>query len=273
VFLQQQRVSATYGSMLFNHPTRVPSKKILHWAHFCWCAQKIAQPCRRTTQWSVLSGAIYIQYQILNVASAREWDFTAQMFWWYCAVARLRVNIARHMSMLVFFHLYVCSLLVSRMLKCTALRVGVKTLYSTRQKFRSHVVDALMNAVPRNRVIYVAQECDYCMYFCLKSNLSLNLTLSRVLFRASMWRSSNSLHSLMVVTCVSQMSLEKEEQERKELLKMVSEDKGPESLSRSNSGTSFTRNASSVSLKKEKDDDTASVSSLSSLVSVCVQRK
>jgi len=77
----------------------------------------------------------------------------------------------------------------------------------------------------------------------------------------------------MVVTCVSQMSLEKEEQERKELLKMVSEDKGPESLSRSNSGTSFTRNASSVSLKKEKDDDTASVSSLSSLVSVCVQRK
>jgi len=25
-----------------------------------------------------------------TVASAREWDFTAQIGWWYCAVAHLR---------------------------------------------------------------------------------------------------------------------------------------------------------------------------------------
>ena len=28
-------------------------------------------------------------YQIWNVASTKEWDFTAQMLWWFCAVAHL----------------------------------------------------------------------------------------------------------------------------------------------------------------------------------------
>jgi len=26
----------------------------------------------------------------VNVASAREWDFTVQMVWWYCAVCQFR---------------------------------------------------------------------------------------------------------------------------------------------------------------------------------------
>jgi len=36
--------------------------------------------------------AMCIQYQILNVASAQEWDFTAQMLWWFCAAANLKGN-------------------------------------------------------------------------------------------------------------------------------------------------------------------------------------
>jgi len=27
--------------------------------------------------------AMHIRYQIWNVASAQEWDFTAQMLWWF----------------------------------------------------------------------------------------------------------------------------------------------------------------------------------------------
>ena len=40
----------------------------------------------------------YTQYQILNVASAREWDFTVQTVWWYCAVAHLRGDIGPHIT-------------------------------------------------------------------------------------------------------------------------------------------------------------------------------
>jgi len=36
--------------------------------------------------------AMYIRRQIWNVARAREWDFTAQMLWWFCAVAHLPGN-------------------------------------------------------------------------------------------------------------------------------------------------------------------------------------
>jgi len=61
--------------------------KILHWANVGFVAHwahATAQPCRHT-QWSVpsiktLKGyAIYITYQIWNVANAREWDSTAQL--------------------------------------------------------------------------------------------------------------------------------------------------------------------------------------------------
>jgi len=30
---------------------------------------------------------MHIGYEIWNFASAREWDFTAQMVWWYFAIA------------------------------------------------------------------------------------------------------------------------------------------------------------------------------------------
>jgi len=46
------------------------------------------QLVKRFKQWKVY--AIYIRYGIWNVASARAWDFTAQMVWWYCAIAQLR---------------------------------------------------------------------------------------------------------------------------------------------------------------------------------------
>jgi len=36
-----------------------------------------------------------------NVASVRESDFTAQMIWWYCAVAHLRGNIGLVLGLLV----------------------------------------------------------------------------------------------------------------------------------------------------------------------------
>nr|CAB3266786.1 transcription initiation factor TFIID subunit 1-like [Phallusia mammillata] len=68
-----------------------------------------------------------------------------------------------------------------------------------------------------------------------------------------------------------QMSLEKEEQERKELLKMVREDRSSESLSRSSSSVGIGRSSSSMSLKKDREDDTASISSLSSLVGRCLK--
>jgi len=46
---------------------------------------------RHTTGETFRQGsAMYIRYQILNVASAQEWDFTAQMLWWFCAVAHLK---------------------------------------------------------------------------------------------------------------------------------------------------------------------------------------
>jgi len=37
----------------------------------------------------------------------------------------------RHACILVFFHVFVCSLLMRCMLKSSSLRVGVKTLYNT----------------------------------------------------------------------------------------------------------------------------------------------
>jgi len=38
--------------------------------------------CRHATSETFRRGyAIYIRYQIWNIASAHEWDFTAQMFW------------------------------------------------------------------------------------------------------------------------------------------------------------------------------------------------
>jgi len=36
-----------------------------------------------------------------------------------------------HISIFVFFYVFVCSLLLTCMLKSTALRVGMKTLYNT----------------------------------------------------------------------------------------------------------------------------------------------
>jgi len=45
-------------------------------------------------QWSLLSR----ERAIRNIASAREWDFTAQMFWWYCARAHIRGAIVHEIS-------------------------------------------------------------------------------------------------------------------------------------------------------------------------------
>ena len=47
-----------------------------------------AQPVKRFPYYQ--GYAIHIRYCIQNVASTREWDFTAQMVWWYCACAPQR---------------------------------------------------------------------------------------------------------------------------------------------------------------------------------------
>jgi len=44
------------------------------------------------------SEALYTQYQIFNVANAREWEFTAQTVWWCWAVVHLRGNIGPHIT-------------------------------------------------------------------------------------------------------------------------------------------------------------------------------
>jgi len=60
----------------------VPCKKILHWANICVSAHAISQARRHTTSETFRQGnAIYMRYQIWIVASAQEWDFTAQMLW------------------------------------------------------------------------------------------------------------------------------------------------------------------------------------------------
>jgi len=57
-----------------------PCKKHLHWANVCFSAHTISQPCRHTTSETFRQGyAMYIRYQIWNVASAREWDVTVRM--------------------------------------------------------------------------------------------------------------------------------------------------------------------------------------------------
>ena len=69
----------------------VPCKKILHRANICVSAHAISQPCRHTTSETFRKVyAMYIRYQIWNVASAQECDFTAQMLCWFCAVVHLR---------------------------------------------------------------------------------------------------------------------------------------------------------------------------------------
>ena len=74
----------------------VPSEEIFHWANVSFSERRIAQPCKRTTSetFQAVQGLCDI-YTILiwNVVSAQEWDFSAQMVWWYCAVAYLRRNI------------------------------------------------------------------------------------------------------------------------------------------------------------------------------------
>jgi len=69
----------------------VPVRTFWHWANVCFSAHAISQPCRHTTSETFRKGyAKYIRYQILYVASAQEWDFTAQMLCWFCAVAHPR---------------------------------------------------------------------------------------------------------------------------------------------------------------------------------------
>jgi len=54
---------------------------------------------KRTTRYTQKRSAsppkmlMMLYFWIWNVASARAWDFTAQMFWRYCAFAHLRGNI------------------------------------------------------------------------------------------------------------------------------------------------------------------------------------
>jgi len=46
---------------------------------------------RHTTSETFRQGySMYIRCQIWNVASAQEWDFTAQMLWWFFAIAHLQ---------------------------------------------------------------------------------------------------------------------------------------------------------------------------------------
>jgi len=42
---------------------------------------QLVKPFERAMRWI---------YQIWNAASAKEWDFTAQILWWFCAFAHLR---------------------------------------------------------------------------------------------------------------------------------------------------------------------------------------
>jgi len=68
-----------------------PCKKVLHWANVCFSAHAISQPCRYTTSATFRKGyAMYTRYQIWNVASAQEWDFTVRMLWGFCAFTQLR---------------------------------------------------------------------------------------------------------------------------------------------------------------------------------------
>jgi len=48
--------------------------KLEHWANICVSAHAISQPCRHTISETFRQGyAIYMPYQIWNVASAQEW--------------------------------------------------------------------------------------------------------------------------------------------------------------------------------------------------------
>jgi len=95
----------------------VPFKIILHWANICFSEHDYfrAEKVEFSTNYTFCEW--YIKYIILskyeqnthfiqtafclrafpllwNVASAREWDFTAQQFWWSWVFAPLRRNIA-----------------------------------------------------------------------------------------------------------------------------------------------------------------------------------
>ena len=72
------------------------SKKIWHWANISFGEQKLAQTCRNATNAAFQAvKALCVTYTILNrnVASARDWDITAQMLWRYCTFAQLTGNI------------------------------------------------------------------------------------------------------------------------------------------------------------------------------------
>jgi len=63
---------------------RCPCNKILHWTNVCFGAHAISQPRRHKTSETFRKVyAMYIRYEIWNVASAQAWDFTAQMLWWF----------------------------------------------------------------------------------------------------------------------------------------------------------------------------------------------
>jgi len=62
----------------------VPSKKILHWANVCFSAHAMrnnvdTQAVKRFKRYN--GYAVHIRYQICNVASVRECDFTVQIVW------------------------------------------------------------------------------------------------------------------------------------------------------------------------------------------------
>ena len=94
-----------------------PSKIILHWASICFSecdyfrAEQLAfsmnyklceiynkytilSKYKQNTQFIQIASCLRAFILLWNVASAQEWDFTAQQFWWSWVFAPLRGNIA-----------------------------------------------------------------------------------------------------------------------------------------------------------------------------------
>jgi len=68
-----------------------PVRKLYISQNVIFSAHAISQQRRHSTSGTFRKGhAMYIRYQIWNVASAQEWNFTAEMLWCFCGFAQLR---------------------------------------------------------------------------------------------------------------------------------------------------------------------------------------
>ena len=80
-----------------------------------WCNYVDTELVERL--WLCKGHVIYIRYQIWNAASVRIWDFTAQMVWWYCAVAHLRTLEGTLVVASLFFQKFVPWLFTAKSFK------------------------------------------------------------------------------------------------------------------------------------------------------------